>query len=162
MASESASSSTYSENASFSSVENEANRSSNAKKRRKKSFLWNPNISFSSRRKWRTKKSKSAADDHESMTRRTQFDYSAPVLHGSESNHEGKPDDTSTEHGFSPIEDSCDLDSSDNFGESTFNNDSEDSSSSDYDGYLSSSDDSFKISDEEEEEEECLLESQAE
>ena len=40
----------------------------NVKKRRRKRFLWNPNVNFRSRRKWRTKKSKVAEDSNESST----------------------------------------------------------------------------------------------
>lgn len=67
------SSSTSSENESFPSALNETDNTSHSEKRRKKSFLWNPNISYSSRRTWRPKKRKptlvaSAVDEFESTT----------------------------------------------------------------------------------------------
>ena len=49
----------------FLGVENEVNDTSNARKQRRKKFLWNSLVSFRSRRKWRTKKSKLADEDGE-------------------------------------------------------------------------------------------------
>lgn len=47
-------------------VENKISTTSHVKKRRRKGFLWDPNISISSRRIWRSKKRKTVVDEFES------------------------------------------------------------------------------------------------
>lgn len=142
--SERASSATSPENA----VEFETgdNRLINAKKRRRKSFLWDPNVSVLSRRRWRTKKSKATEDTNESST----TDVHSPHLHistesdeqsccsadiGTGSGIENEAECTESEHSFSLF---CD-DENDSINFSDDENHS--SSSSDTGGYYLSSDD---------------------
>ena len=129
MASTSASASPENEN--FLSIENATEHTSNSKKRRKKGFLWNPNISISSRCVWRRKRRKTAAEAVSSLDNLSENDDGEPTALAIEQ-------DIYEEAGCEETE-TCG------------SNDSEGSSSStDYDGYVSS-DDSLAISDEDQE-----------
>ena len=89
----------------------------NVKKRRRKRFLWNPNVSVLSRRKWRAKMSKVTEDTNESSTTdvhsphlsiSTELDekaYCSAVI-GTGSGIETEAEYTETEHSFSLFYDS--------------------------------------------------------
>lgn len=78
------STSTSLENEGFVNIENETEDTSNEKKRRRKGFLWNPNISISSRRVWRRKKRKTSAEAASSLDKLAENDDEKFV-------HEGEP-----------------------------------------------------------------------
>lgn len=156
-------------NATFSSEEYETYDISNVKKRRRKSFLWNPQVSVLSRHKWRTKRSKLAKDTNEATAVDPQLhlhistesdkhsDCQAGCLFGTGSSSENEAENTLTDHSFPLLCDDeklgmCDVDSIENSVESTCTDDHEDysSSSSETDGYLSSDGDSLTLSDDQE------------
>ena len=88
----------------------------NVKKRRRKRFLWNPNVSVLSRHRWRAKKSKVTEDANESSTTdmhsphlsiSTELDeqsYCSAVI-GTGSGIETEAEYTETEHRFSLLYD---------------------------------------------------------
>lgn len=164
------------ENAPFSSEECETYDVSKAKKRRRKSFLWNPQVSVLSRHKWRTKKSKLAKDTNEleatvhvravdprlhpyiSTESDEDSDHQAGSLFESDSSSDNEAQNTVTGHSFPPLCDdeelgTCDVDSSENSVQSTVTDDDHDdysTSSSETDSYLSSDGDSLTLSEDQE------------
>ena len=161
-------------NATFSSEEYETYDILNVKKRRRQSFLWNLQVSVLSRRKWRTKRSNLAKDTneatvvdprlhvHKSTESDEHLDCQAGSLFGTGSSRESEAENTLTDHSFPLLCDdeklgTCDVNSSENYVESTCSDDHEDlhsSSSSETDGYLSSDGDSLTLSNDQEYEEE--------
>ena len=131
------------------SVEGETyNNGLNVKKRRRKRFLWNPNVSFRSRRKWRTKKSKVAEDSNISLsTESGEHSYCSAVFEAG-SSIETEAESTQTEFNISLL---CDNENESNFLNFTDDNESDhSSSSSETGGYYLSSGDSLSLSDDQE------------
>lgn len=121
------------ENENFTNIENETEHTSYSKKRRRKGFLWNPNISISSRRVWRRKRTKTSAEAS-SLIKLAENDDGKFA-------HEGEPTAPAIEQDIyeeAGCEDTKTCGSDDN---------DSDTSSTDYEGYVSS-DDSLPMSDE--------------
>ena len=112
------------ENENFTNIENETEHTSYSKKHRRKGFLWNPNISISSRRVWRRKRRKTSAEAS-SLIRLAENDDGKFA-------HEGEPTAPAIEQDIYE-EAGCE-------GTKTCGSDDNDSdtSSTDYEGYVSS------------------------
>ena len=128
------STSTSLENESFVNTEHETEHTSNDKKRRRKGFLWNPNISISSRRVWRRKRRKTSAEAASSLDKYLAENDDEKFFHEGELTVPTIEQDIYEEAGCEETE-TCGSDDGDS-----------DTSSTDYEGYVSS-DDSLPISD---------------
>ena len=121
------------ENENLTNIENETEHTSYSKKRRRKGFLWNPNISISSRRVWQRKRRKTSAEAS-SLIRLAEND-DGKFAHEGELTAPAIEQDIYEEAGCEDTK-TCGSDDNDS-----------DTSSTDYEGYVSS-DDSLPISDE--------------
>ena len=128
------STSTSPQNEGFVNIEDETEHTSTEKKRRRKGFLWNPNISISSRRVWRRKRRKTSAEAASSLDKLAEND-DEKFVHEGELTAPTIEQDIYEEAGCEETETSGSDDS-----------DSDSTSSTDYEGYVSS-DDSLPISD---------------